>query len=513
VIAGLMTALLLWGWVAERRGGASRHRKLRAIALGALGVVSLAGWWNFGRFHFAGGYLHYHEFFHYYVGAKYFPELGYAGLYDCVAAADAEQGFGRQAATRWIRNLETNELHIGSPAAVNPDLCRVRFTPERWTAFVHDVRWFRDHVPAKKWADMAADHGYNATPVWNIAGHLLADTGPASRSQIRLLAFIDPVLLLLMWAVVWWAFGWEVACVAACWWGTNYPARYTYIGGAFLREDWLLLAVAALCFAKRDRWWLSGFALTWSALLRIFPGFIIVGLLAKILLESWRARRLIVAPSHWRFAGGAVLALALWLPLSMTVGVGEHAGPAVWKTFAQNSRKHIATPLTNHVGLPMLVSFEPASRSVNLRGLWVDGPWDVWKDARRRVFEHRRVLYYVVIAAFLALLAAACRGQEDWIALTLGVGAIPFFVNLTSYYYGILLVFALLWPRDRLAGVWLSLCAMLTCLAPAVFMEDDDRHMVISLVILLLVVAVAVGAWRRRRAETATPASISPAPA
>ena len=118
-----------------------------------------------------------------------------------------------------------------------------------------------------------------------------------------------------------------------------------------------------------------------------------------------------------------------------------------------------------------------------------------------------------MVAAFLALLAAACRGQEDWVALTLGIGAIPFFLDLTSYYYGILLAFAFLWPRDKLAGVWLSLCAMLTGLIPAVLTADDDRHVAISLVILLLVVAVTVSAWRRSRAATATSAGISSAPA
>jgi len=475
------------------------------MALAALGLAALAGWWNFGQFQFAGGSLHFHEFFHYYLGSKYFPELGYTGLYDCVAAVDVEQGFAQQAAMRWIRNLETNELRIGSPSVENPDICRSRFSPERWASFSHDVAWFRAHLNSRKWTELSTDHGYNATPVWNVAGHVLSNTGPATWGQIRLLAFIDPVLLLVMWALVCWTFGWRVACVAAIWWGTNYPARYTYIGGAFLREDWLALAVAAICFARRERMWLSGFAVTWSALLRIFPGFLVIGLLAKIGVDSWRARRLRVSPSHWRFAGGALLALLIWLPISISVGVGGHADPSVWSRFAKNSRKHLATPLTNNVGLPALISFEPSTRAVHVQGFWLDSPWDAWKDARLRVFEQRRILYYIVVAGFLALLAAACRGQADWVALTLAVGAIPFFVDLTSYYYGILLAFAFLWPRDWLAGPLLSLCAALTCLAPAVFAADDDRHVAISLIILVFISTMTIRAWRARRAEPAVP--------
>ena len=34
--------------------------------------------------------LHFHEFFHYYLGSKYFNEVGYLGLYDCTALGDLE---------------------------------------------------------------------------------------------------------------------------------------------------------------------------------------------------------------------------------------------------------------------------------------------------------------------------------------------------------------------------------------------------------------------------------------
>src|SRR5579864_7490312 len=34
--------------------------------------------------------FHFHEFAHYYVGPKYFREIGYLGLYGCLTLADAE---------------------------------------------------------------------------------------------------------------------------------------------------------------------------------------------------------------------------------------------------------------------------------------------------------------------------------------------------------------------------------------------------------------------------------------
>src|SRR5262245_65092133 len=111
-----------------------------------LGIVGLAGWWNFGRFHFAGGFFHFHEFFHYYLGAKYVPELGYTGLYDCVAAVDVERGKSYEISTYWIRDLRTNELRRGPENLDYAAQCRNRFSPERWAAFKADTTWLLEHM-------------------------------------------------------------------------------------------------------------------------------------------------------------------------------------------------------------------------------------------------------------------------------------------------------------------------------------------------------------------------------
>src|SRR4029079_11180284 len=154
---------------------------------------------------------------------------------------------------------------------------------------------------------------------------------------------------------------------------------------------------------------------------------------------------------------------------------------------------HLATPLTNNVGLRQLVTFDPATRSSSVRELWLDSPWDGWKDARLRLFEERFWLYVALVAVYLAILARATAGQPLWTTLILGLGAIPFFTNLTCYYYGFLLIFAALWPRYPAAGVGLTAAAALTCLTPAIVSQDDDRYMAISLIIAVYVIGVT--AW------------------
>ena len=273
LLAFAAVGLLFWWWWAERRSD-TRHWKLRAGALLLIGILSLAGWWNFGRFHFGGGVFHFHEFFHYYIGAKYVPELGYTGLYDCAAAVEIDRGGAAEVFALWIRDLRTNELTRGAVNLERAAECRTHFTPDRWAAFTADTTWLMDRMSPLKKNGLLNDHGYNPSPLWSAVGGPLASLAPLSMTQVRWLALLDPVLIVTMLAMIWWGFGWEVLCVALVWWGTNYPARYDYVGGAFLRQDWLLLLVASVCFARRRFMVASGFALTWSALLRIFPGFL-----------------------------------------------------------------------------------------------------------------------------------------------------------------------------------------------------------------------------------------------
>jgi hypothetical protein len=307
------------------------------------------------------------------------------------------------------------------------------------------------------------------------------------------------MLILAMWVVVRWAFGWRVLCVALVWWGTNYAATYNYIGGAFLRHDWLFLAITGICLVKRGHNAAGGFALAWSALLRIFPAVILLGLFLKVVADSWRARRVTLAPAQLRFGAGAILALLVWVPLTFTVGDPASGPFSAWTQFVNNSRKLTSSPMTNSVGLPVVVAFTPANRSVRIKEYWLDSPWDIWKEGRRRSFAERRIVYLGVLASFVLLLAVAVRGRDDWLALTLGIGAVPFFGEISSYYYGILLGLAFVWPLYPIAGIGLATTATLSNLLLGVWRADDDRYTVISLLIVLLVTLVTIAAARANR--------------
>jgi hypothetical protein len=451
--AGLGAGLLLWGIAARRAGRPEAMRRLRDGLLLALGVVACLAWWNFLRFHYP-GHAHPSEFYHYYVGSKYFRELGYTRLYQCAAVADLRAGVLARDSTRRMRDLANNRLETVEAILAQPERCTSHFSPERWRAFQSDVGWIRDRIPPSRWARLQGDHGYNATPVWGILGTVLANTGPLAAGRLLALSLLDPLLLTVMWGFVTWAFGWRVLCVALLYWGTNYTSHFGWTGGAFLRQDWLAASVIGICLMRRGRPAASGFLLATAVLLRIFPVLLLSGIALKAVLEMARSRRLALSAAHRRMVAGGLLALATLVPLSAVTAGGFRA----WLDFSDNSRVHLGTPLLNHVGLKTVLSYDHAGRSRLTRDASLDDPVARWKESRQAAFAERQLLFWLLVAGFAALLARASAQAEDWVALALGIGAIPIAAELTGYYHSILLGFGLLWIRRESVGA--ALCAL-----------------------------------------------------
>jgi hypothetical protein len=444
-------ALLAWGLWLVKVGTPDLEKKLRDRLLIVVGVLSFGAYWNFGSGHF-GNYIHYWDTYHYYVGTKYFPELSYDRLYDCASIADAEEpSLRRRVELRKIMNLRTNFMGPTTDLLAHPEQCKQHFTPERWAAFKHDVAFFRNHHTVKRWEDTYSDHGYNATPVWTILGTALANTAPASDRQIALLLLFDPAFALGMMGMIWWAFGWRTLCVALLVFGTNFPSRFYWTGGAFLRWDWLFWMVGGVCLIKKDRPLLGGFFLAYSTLLRVFPGFLFIGPLMVVIQEFIRTRTL--DRRYLRVFAGAALAVALLVPISLAASGGVES----YRNFVKNSEKHGATPLTNYMGLRTIIAYKMSEAGHVLKNDKLEDPWGTWKQAKLRTF-HQRVPAYVVLAiAYLVLLWFCVRGTEPWVAAALSATAIAIGPNeLTCYYYSFLVAVALLYEKRPEAGAILA---------------------------------------------------------
>jgi len=473
----------------ERREGTPPPRRgWRRWLFGAAAVVATLTYFNFGAFHF-NNFVHNWDTLHYYLGAKYFRELSYERLYECIAVADAnEPELAWRMGPRRITNLRTNVLESTAEILAHPERCTEHFSEERWWRFTEDVAYFRGRETLGRWMEITTDHGFNGTPVWLLAGAPLANLGPASDRQILALTLLDPIYFLALIAVIGWAFGLRPLAVALLVFATFFPSRFYWTGGSFLRWDWLFYTVAAVACLKKGRPWLGGMALGYAAMLRVFPGLLAAGpAVAVVALAARGAARRPEVRAHLRFLGGAVLAAAILVAASLAVN-----GPGAYRAFFANTRKHESTPLTNHMGLRTVVAYRPAEAGRHLITETGVDPWLRWKEARLAAWKQARPLAAVLAVAALFLLGrAASRRPEPWIAAALGTLWIAFAVELTSYYYAFLIVPALLWTEKRAAAIALLALAafsQLVSLGPLLGLPAwlDEQYTLISFASLLV---------------------------
>jgi hypothetical protein len=479
VIALLGLSLLGWGlWLAKRTkpGMPDRFRKTRDRLLMIVGLLSFCAYFNFGSFHF-GNYFHVWDAFHYYVGSKYFKEMSYDRLYECVAVADSEDPtLRRRVELRKIMNLRTNMMQSTNDILAHPEQCKSHFTPERWDSFKQDVAYFRGRHGVKRWEEAQTDHGYNATPVWNIVGSALANSGPATENQLWYLTRIDPFFIIGLSLMTWWAFGWRVLAVSLAVFATNFPNRFYWTGGAFLRWDWLFYFVGGVCLVKKEKPFLGGVFLGYSALLRVFPSFCLVGPAIMVLQQMlgerapdrpwWKpqpftsARELFlrVDPRYKRFFAGLLLISAILLPLSLATSNGISS----YRDFYKNSQKHNKTPLTNYMGLKTVMIYRPSEVGRFLKNDKLEDPWGHWKQVKLQTAEKTRLPLLVVQLAFLVLLWRALRGVEPWVALSMGTMMMAIIFELTCYYYSFMFVVAFLYEKRKEAGALLLAATAMT---------------------------------------------------
>ena len=546
-LAALAFGVIAWGYRLEAQKRGQAWQLLRDRLLVVVGISSFFAYFNFGHLHFD-NFVHAWDTYHYYMGAKYFPETGYDLLYDCAAVADAESGRREEASKRNITDLRTNIVVPTADVLAHPERCKDHFSPERWDAFKRDINMWRSWVNDVRWRDIHLDHGYNATPVWTIAGMALAngaakleplltpdipasvgrngqrfpsyaeaadatlkgDFGPLNAffsgmgqqgrlpfryvagRHVVLLDLLDPLYLLGTVLLVWWAFGPRAFGIAALILGTNFPNRYLWTGGSFLRHDWLFFLVASVCLLKKDRPFLAGGAIAYSTLLRLFPGFVVLGpVLAAV--EYFRVNRRL-APDFKRFVAGGAAATALLLTLSFAFVGGVDS----WVRFAQNTSKHANTPLLNHMGLRSVLGYRPSTIAARVRQDGALDAWARWKELRLQGWNQLKPLFAVLMVGALALLYFALRDSkaEQWMAASLAVGLIPFGVELTNYYYCFLMAFAVTHVKRRETGLLLSALCLVTLFiefAPLPGMSKglDEQYVAMSVATLIAV----VGTW------------------
>ncbi len=454
-LALAIIGVLGWGLWLQRQGRPAWRQLLRDRLLVVLGLCCFIGYFNFGRLHF-GNFVHIWDTYHYYMGAKYFPEAGYDRMYDCAIVANAENGRRDEVNRAKYTDLRTNIVVETFDLMKHPERCKATFSDARWAEYKKDIATFRGMVNEQRWRDIHMDHGYNATPVWTLAGYWLSNSGAVTKQTLKNLNMIDPVYLFFTVLIVWWAFGPRAFAIAAMALGCHFANRYYWTGGAFLRHDWIFYFVASICLLKKNYPALAGAAFAYAVLLRLFPGLAAAGA-AVAAFEYWRRNRKL-DPVFLRYVLAGVVTAVVLVGASFRFG-----GPGVWRDFAQNTIKHANTPLTNHMGLRTIISWDPNSIGAKTIRRGTLDSWSHWKETRVENWNTRKPLMWLAFAAsmYLVWLALKRQGPDLYFGAALGTGFIVIGAELTNYYYCFLMGIAVLHQQRREVGLILaSLCAV-----------------------------------------------------
>ena len=387
---------------------------LSLVTLSVLNYTNLGRWTN-------NRYLNAMDFFHYYTGSKYLRELGYNNSNPATLVADDLTT--RKFTGSHIRDPKKKFGFIGVEEVLGRKAYyKGLFEDERWQMFVKDVEYFKTRLQSSQWNYILnRDIGYNGTPVWAVLGGMLSHIISTDNEWgMSFLALLDVFLFLAGVACVWRAFGHRTALLMVIFFGSFFITSHLHPKGAFLRTDWIMCLVMAICMLKLEHYKIAGALTAYAALSRIFPAIFIFGLGAKFVLELVQRRSV-----NRRY-------LAYFASFSATVcilvaaSIVYSGGLEIWNEFGIKISKHntVISPLRIGFKYVFIMSYK-------------SGPPD---GGLEKFFEQWRIIWWGIQALVLLISMFLVRKLEDYEATAYSFVLVFFLVATTYYYYIMLLV-------------------------------------------------------------------------
>jgi len=475
--------------------------------------------------------MHWHEIYHYYIGAKYYKELDYDGLYETILLADREVAAKRPELPRIqnprMRDLSNPTHSISADEALNRANTRYRprFTDERWEEFKADWTTLKE-LSAQNWPELGMfDAGFNPPPSWNVIGYTVANLIPISNGwldwavtwdEVEVLPLLDVAFLLIGSAFILHSFGWAAFCAFWVIFGLNFLAAGSWIAGSFLRIQWFVALTIGICMLKREKWFWAGFCLSYATCMRIFPAVFVIGA-AIYLLARWMQERRTWPDIRQFITGGLVVALPLGLASLLMFGL------EYWKIFFSNISDHKDLFFVWHIGYKRIAVFD---NWVPYQNFWWAEGLDRFRDWNARLQEswNAQTWYqWPMIALTLTATAiAASRSKPAESCLLFGTVALFMLAIPANYYYIYLaLVPVVLWDagsrlRDQIVLVAFFALILLIQMIPNFGGDDLTKNYRICVALfnfLLLWLLVRLYGARFDTQRSAKAISSAPVPA
>ena len=398
--------------------------------------------------------------YHYYLGSKYFGELGYTDIYIATLKADREGRNYWTGVVRNVRDLETYNVVKVEDVISEYDPSE-RFTPERWASFREDVEVLASHRSARGWRGIFRDRGYNPPPVWTAVGGFVSSNVKLDKSGLLLLASLDIFLLLAMGVAVIRAFGAAPALFVALLFVVS-PMNISRAFGGFLQFDWLASIVIGVCLLQRGKFGWAGITLSYALMTRVYPMFMIAGFFVPVLAYVITHRRI---PSYGLkfFAGVAVGGVGL-----VAISLIPEYGVSAWFEFIPK----IATHSGDHV---------LGEQRIGLKHAFTAGPeWledTINKQDRAMLLQQRVYFYWIACTALVTAYLLVAWRSKPIDALILGMILVFSMLVLSRYYYGMLALIPLIAGTRREALLLTGLQIMIFAVAYTLETIGVERHM------------------------------------
>lgn len=383
-------------------------------------------------------WFHWHEMFHYYLGAKYYPEMEYKGLYESALLADTElaaPGFPQTGLRSLSNPMYKMDFEEGIAHARRH--YRPRFTDRRWEALKKDLQALEDIASPWDMPEAIWDVGFNPPPTWAVFGHTVANLLPIAEEdawlgnrrpywyQAHWVPMIDVLLLLTTLTAITMTFGPLAGAAFIALYACSLMAQYNWTSGSFFRYTWLCELALGLCFLKKQRWFAGGLFLGLSAVDRVFPLAFTLGAALPVLWDAVLRRRY---RPMLRYGAGAGVAIIGMVALSLAL-----FGVESWDAFYEKIRLHRDTNFLHSVGYMRFAVYGP---DIYHQFLPEVEDFRLWNEKISGIWHEIRWRHYPFIALLLgASVIASLRVTAFESALLFG--SMLFFTTqvATAYYY------------------------------------------------------------------------------
>ncbi|MDX2009043.1 MAG: glycosyltransferase 87 family protein [Myxococcaceae bacterium] len=442
-------------------------------------------------------WVHQHEQFHFYLGAKYQKEVGWFDLYIAAIMADRETINAMANVTKTRDNHTFEEMPVEKALEQAPRI-RAKFSDERWAAFKADWVTMVRAWPWMNWTGVMNDHGNSNSPAWSLVATPIASVVPLSIPNQSLLGCIDLWLMLALFLALYETFGVRQASAALFMWACV-PVVFDYLGGSFLRWDWLFALGLSACFLHKERWGTAGALFGFSVATKLFPLFFGVALLVRVAFEAAKTKQL--DPKWLAFGRNAAIAVVACVVLS-TVFFGASAWPEyVERIQVAQVEKFYSN---QHSLKTVFLQFVAPGESPLTSGLFPPVIKQSLPDVDIKDYAFGFLLARLALTAVIVVLLRRASYLE---AFTLGPLLVFTWLTVNMYYWNMLSLLAL----GLVARPQKHFLVMLLGLFGAYITYYTYQHLnrgfaegyLVATIMLGLIVGTAVAEWRDQRQAAA----------